>query len=177
MELAERLNVTAGHPEGGMNMAGEPIDRVWELMEHFTIGMLVTVAGENVRARPMAATVKRDEEAVYFLTNADSVKAGDIAANSAVAVLFVDAGGQKYVSLRGDAEVRDDRAKIREIWTPFAKAWWDGPDDPEIRVVAVKPVSAEYWDSPGKIAAYAAMLASAVTGAKPAVGENETVAL
>jgi general stress protein 26 len=81
------------------------------------------------------------------------------------------------VSLRGRAEVRNDRAKIRELWTPFAKAWWDGPDDPEIRVVVVKPESAEFWDSPGKIAAYAAMLTAAVTGAKVPVGENKTVPL
>jgi general stress protein 26 len=158
-------------------MASEPTTRVWELMEHFTIAMLITATGSEVHARPMGVTVKRDEDALYFLTNVDSGKAGDIGINPTVTVLFVDQSGQKYVSLRGRAEVRNDRAKIRELWTPFAKAWWDGPDDPEIRVVVVKPESAEFWDSPGKIAAYAAMLTAAVTGAKVPVGENKTVPL
>jgi general stress protein 26 len=158
-------------------MTSEPSTRAWEMMEQFRVAMLVTTMGSEVHARPMGVTVKRDEDALYFLTNADSAKAGDVGANPTVTVLFVDESGQKYLSLRGRAEVHDDREKIREIWTPFAKAWWDGPDDPSIRVVRVKPESAEYWDSPGKIAAYAAMLTAAVTGAKLPVGENQTVSL
>jgi general stress protein 26 len=158
-------------------MSSEPHDRAWELMEKFTIATLITTIGSEVRARPMGATVTRKEDAIYFLTNVDSTKASDIAANPQVTVLFVDDDGQKYVSLRGRAEVQNDREKIKELWTPFAKAWWDGPEDPEIRVVKVKPESAEYWDSPGKIAAYATMLTAAVTGAKPKVGENKTVSL
>jgi general stress protein 26 len=146
-------------------------------MEHFSIAMLITTTGSEVHARPMGVTVKRAEDALYFLTNVDSAKAGEIGANPSTTILFVDQSGQKYVSLRGHAEVQNNRAKIKEIWTPFAKAWWDGPDDPDIRVVRVKPESAEYWDSPGKIAAYAAMLTAAVTGAKPTVGENKTVPL
>jgi general stress protein 26 len=152
-------------------------DRAWELMEKIGMCMLITTAGSEVRARPMAASVKRDDHAVYFLTNADSAKAGDIATDPAVTLAFADASGQKYVSLRGSADVTDDRALIKSLWTPFAKAWWDSPDDPEIRAVRVTPESAEYWDSPGKIASYAKMLTAAVTGARPKVGDNETVDL
>jgi hypothetical protein len=45
------------------------------------------------------------------------------------------------------------------------------------RKASWRPDSAEYWDSPGKVAAYAAMLTAAVTGARPKVGDNETVEL
>ena len=34
----------------------------------------------------------------------------------------------------GAARVLNDRARIRDLWTPAAKAWWEGPDDPRIRV-------------------------------------------
>ena len=158
-------------------MTNEPHDRAWEIMDKFTIATLITTIGGEVRARPMGVTVKRQEGAVYFLTNLDSTKASDIAANPDVTVLFVDDDGQKYLSLRGRAGVLDDRAKIKELWTPFAKAWWDGPEDPQIRVVRVNPESAEFWDSPGKIASYAKMLTAAVTGARPKIGENKIVAL
>ncbi len=158
-------------------MTSEPHDRAWEIMGMFTIATLITTIGSEVRARPMGVTVRRQEDAIYFLTNVDSTKASDIAVNPHVTVLFVDDDGQKYVSLKGRGDVLNDRAKIKELWTPFAKAWWDGPEDPEIRLVRVKPESAEFWDSPGKIASYAKMLTAAVTGAKPQVGENKTVAL
>lgn len=156
---------------------GHAENRAWELMEKIGMCMLITTAGSEVRARPMAATVKRDDNAIYFLTNVDSAKSRDIAANPAVTLAFVDSGSQKYVSLRGRADITDDRALIKSLWTPFAKAWWDSADDPEIRAVRVTPESAEYWDSPGKIAAYATMLTAAVTGARPKVGDNETVDL
>jgi general stress protein 26 len=152
-------------------------DRAWEIMEKIGTCMLITTIDNEAHARPMAATVKRDEDAVYFLSNVDSGKCSDIAANPAVSLAFADGGSQKYVSLRGNAEVLNDRALIKRLWTPFAKAWWENSDDPEIRVVCVRPESAEYWDSPGKVAAYAAMLTAAVTGARPKVGDNQTVDL
>ena len=32
----------------------------------------------------------------------------------------------------------DDRAKIRELWSSFDKAWWDSADDPDIRLLVVE---------------------------------------
>lgn len=158
-------------------MTSEPHDRVWELMEKFHIAMLITTVGTEVHARPMGATVSRKEDAIYFFTNVDSQKASDMAVNPNVTLLFVDDDGQKYVSLKGRGEVLNDRSKIKELWTPFVQAWWDGPDDPEVRLVKITPATAEYWDSPGTIASYAKMLAAAVTGAQPKVGDNKTVVL
>jgi len=158
-------------------MAINPSERVWEILERFSIAMLITNGGLEMRGRPMGVIVKRDEGMLYFLTDASSDKDHEIHFDPNVIVSFVDPSAQKYAWVRGHAIVSNDRAKIRELWTPFAKAWWDSAEDPDVRVVKVTPESAEYWDSPGKIAAYAAMLTAAVTGAKPAVGENQTVAL
>ena len=51
-------------------MAGSDSDRVWELMEKISICMLTTHDGEKLRSRPMAAFVRHDENAVYFLGDA-----------------------------------------------------------------------------------------------------------
>ena len=158
-------------------MAINPSEHVWDILEKFSIAMLVTNGGLETRDRPMGVIVRREENMLFFLTDVTSDKDHEIQFDPNVIVAFVDPSAQKYAWVRGHAVVANDRAKIRELWTPFAKAWWDGPDDPDIRVVKVTPESAEYWDSPGKIAAYAAMLAAAVTGGKPAVGDNQTVAL
>ena len=45
-------------------MAGSDSDRVWELMEKISICMLTTHDGEQIRSRPMAAFVRRDENAI-----------------------------------------------------------------------------------------------------------------
>jgi general stress protein 26 len=144
-------------------------------MEKIGFCMLATRDGEDIRSRPMAAHVERDEHAIYFLTDIGSHKDSDIAKNPNVGLAFADAGDQKYVSLTGRATVSNDRAKIKELWSPVAKAWWNGPDDPAIRVLRVTPKDAQYWDSPGTVVSYIKMLAAAVSDARPDVGDNAKV--
>lgn len=159
-------------------MAGDnDVDRVWTLMDKISFCMLSTREGDDIRARPMAAHTAREENAVYFLTDADSAKDADVARNPHVGLAFADAGGQKYVSVSGTAEVLNDRAKIKELWSTWAKAWWGGPDDPAIRLLKVTPKDAQYWDSPGTVVSYVKMLAAAVSSARPSVGDNAKVSL
>jgi hypothetical protein len=56
-------------------------DRVWKLTEKIGFCLLNTLDGEDIRARPMAAHVDRDEHAIYFPTDTDSHKDEDIKRN------------------------------------------------------------------------------------------------
>lgn len=152
-------------------------EHVWELMEKIGFAMLVTTDGDKLRSRPMSARIARDENQIYFLTDARKHKDDEIARNPNVNVAFADSRGQKYVSLTGHAAVSNDRAKIKELFTTEAKAWWDSADDPNIRVLKVTPDDAEFWDSPGTVVSYVKMAAAAVTGKRPEIGENRKVAM
>jgi general stress protein 26 len=147
-------------------------DRVWKLIEKIGFCMLSTRDGDDIRARPMAAHPKRDENAIYFLTDAASHKEEEIRRSPNVGLAFADAGDQKYVSVTGRAEIANDRQKIKELWSIPAKAWWDNADDPSIRVLKVTPKDAEYWDSPGTVLSYVKMLAAVVSDTRPAVGDS-----
>jgi general stress protein 26 len=153
------------------------VDRVWELMNKIGFAMLVTSDGDRLRARPMSAYLKRDENAIYFLTDARHHKDEEMARDPSVNLSFADAGSQKYVSLTGTAAVGNDRAKIRELFSTPAKAWWNSADDPNIRVLKITPEDAEYWDSPGSVISYAKMAVAAVTGTRPEIGNNRKVAM
>lgn len=155
----------------------QDVDRVWYLMERIGFCMLATRDGEDIRSRPMAAQTARDEHAVYFLTDAASHKDEEIKRDPSVALAFADAGDQKYVSVTGRATVSNDRGKIRELFSTPARAWWDSADDPSIRVLKVTPKDAQYWDSPGAAVSYVKMMAAAVSGAKPDMGDNAKVDL
>lgn len=155
----------------------EDVERVWELIQKIGIAMLNTRDGEDIRARPMAAYVDRDEQTIYFLTDADSHKDEDIARHPNVGLAFADAGDQKYVSLTGRADISNDRSKIKELWSTPAKAWWDSPDDPSIRVLKITPKDAQYWDSPGTVVSYVKMFAAAVSDSRPDLGRNAKVGL
>ncbi|MBV9932416.1 MAG: pyridoxamine 5'-phosphate oxidase family protein [Alphaproteobacteria bacterium] len=151
--------------------------KVWALMEKIGFCMLASRDGEEIRARPMAAYVEEEDGKVYFLTDKASAKEEDVAAHPEVCLAFADAGAQTYVSVTGRAALSDDRARIRKIWSPAAKAWWDGPDDPAIRLLTVTPRDAQYWDSPGTILSYVKMAAAVVSDSRPAVGEHAKVAM
>ena len=149
--------------------------KVWALAEKIGFCMLTTQSGSDLRARPMSAYGERDENAIYFLTDVASHKDEEIARHPNVCLAFADSKGQKYVSISGTAEVQNDREKIRDLWATPAKAWWDNPEDPSIRILKVIPSSAEYWDSPGTIISYVKMAAAAVSSARPDMGDNAKV--
>ena len=153
------------------------IDRAWELMKKIGFAMLVTRDGDKLRARPMSAHIERENNAIYFLTDARRHKDEEIASHPDINLSFADAGDQKYISVTGTAVVSNDRAKIKELFSMPAKAWWDSPDDPNIRVLKITPDDAEFWDSPGSVISYVKMAAAAVTGTRPDLGVNRKVSL
>jgi hypothetical protein len=54
--------------------------------------------------------------------------------------------------------------------------WWDGPDDPNVCVLRVQPLTAEFWDGPASAAVTAFEFAKArLTGKPPNLGENRKV--
>ena len=152
-------------------------DRAWDLMKKIGFAMLVTRDGNKLRARPMSAYLARDENMIYFLTDARHHKDEEIARNPQVNLSFADAGSQTYVSLTGTAAVSNDRNKIRDLFTTTAKAWWDSAEDPNIRLLKITPDDAEFWDSPGTVGSYVKMAAAAVTGTRPDIGDNRKVSM
>ena len=178
---ASRATSAANRQSRDSSMTGkehdEHVERIWELARRIGIAMFVTWDGKEQRARPLAATVEKDEGAIYFLTDINGEKDDQIAEFPHVSVSFADHKSSKYVALSGKATISNDRARIKQLWSPFAKAWWDSPEDPAIRVIKVVPRDAELWDSPGRIVTTISMLAAAVTGRSPKIGENAKVAL
>ncbi|WP_298244337.1 pyridoxamine 5'-phosphate oxidase family protein [uncultured Bradyrhizobium sp.] len=153
------------------------VDRAWDLMKKIGFAMLVTRDGDKLRARPMSAFLDRDANAIYFLTDARRHKDEEIARDPSINLSFADAGSQKYVSLTGTAAVSNDRAKIKELFSTPAKAWWGSAEDPNIRVLKITPDDAEFWDSPGTVISYVKMAAAVVTNTRPDIGENRKVSL
>jgi general stress protein 26 len=155
----------------------DDVTHVWEMMEKIGFCMFTSMDGEELRSRPMAAYVERDENRILFLTDAESHKDEEVAARPNVNLAFADSGSHSYVSVTGRARVSNDREKIREIFNVPAKAWWDSPEDPSIRLLIVTPHDAQYWDSPGKIRSTIKMAAAAISSARPEMGDNAKVSM
>ena len=87
--------------------------RVWELMEKFSICMMSTWNGQELRVRPMSANLNRD----CFLTDMRWHADDEIAKYPKLALSFADNGDQKYVAMSGRAVVSNDRARIKELFS------------------------------------------------------------
>ncbi len=153
------------------------IDHVWKLIDDIAIAMVVTHEGQgqNMRARPMAARPARDEGAIYFLTDADAPKAGEIRRNQAICLALSDNKTHKYVSISGHAEMIDDRERVKKLWSIYDKAFWPDENDPSIRVLRVTPEMAEFWEGSGTIVTAVKLAAAIASGERMNLGGNEKI--
>lgn len=156
----------------------EPVETLREKIKDIRMAMLTTISDGRIVTRPMATQEMGPDGTLWFLTPAESHKVAEIAHYPDVGIAYMNSGSESYVSVSGRAKVINDRKLIKKFWNPFLNAWFDGPDDPSIRVIEVKPMSAEYWVTKGgKIVSILSMIASAVTGKDMEAGENRTLQL
>ncbi|MCK0197523.1 pyridoxamine 5'-phosphate oxidase family protein [Ancylobacter sp. 6x-1] len=161
-----------------MNEA-EAVDHVWEMMEDLRVCMLVTRQGASLRGRPMHGFPSREEGCVWFLTDRRGHVDDELDRDPQGALIFAKASSNDFLSVSGEFEVLDDRAKIDELWNDAARAWWpDGKGDPNIRVLRFLPEGAEYWDgTASSILITLKMAAARLTGKRADLGENRKVSL
>jgi general stress protein 26 len=150
--------------------------RVWDIIEKIGVCMLTTQFAGGLRARPLEARPDREAGLIFFVTDLRSGKEHEIEAEHDVGLVFIDAKDKAYLSLTARAEILRDQAKVAEIWKSTDNAWWDGPNDPNVCVLRVRPLTAELWDGPASKAVAAYEFAKArLTGEKPNLGENRKV--
>ena len=77
--------------------------------------------------------------------------------------------GDRYVSISGTATVVEDLVKKKELWSKMAEAWFPGgAADPDLALVQVKIVHANYWNvKENKLVQLFHMVKAVVTGKPP----------
>lgn len=133
----------------------------------------------SLRARPMASRqADQWDGSLWFFTKKSSPKVGEVHQNlDQVNVSYSDPNKMSFVSVSGKAEFVDDKAKLKELWSPYLKVFFpQGLDDPDLTLMKVTANYGEYWDSPGnKMVQLFAMAKAAATKNPKALGENKKV--
>jgi len=110
--------------------------------------MLTTRSPEGgVHIRPMrVARMEAGDQELLFATGLAMPKVEEITKNNQVAISFQ--GSSEAAVLYGTAHVLKDRVLIEELWSEAWRVLFPGgKGDPNLCLLAVTPVSAEYWDS------------------------------
>jgi general stress protein 26 len=151
--------------------------KVAELVKDIRTVMLTTVEPDgSLVSRPMAVQEVEFDGDLWFFTDASSRKVAEIGSDTQVNVSF--SSSSTWVSISGNATIVEDTAKAKELWNAVVEAWFpDGPETPGLRLVKVSSETAEYWDTPGKLATVISFVKAKATGEPYSGGDNETVTL
>lgn len=142
--------------------------RIAVLTYHSALGALVST--------PMGTQDFETPSTVWFITERDTDKVHALAADPRVNLSYSSKAG--WVSLSGTARLNEDRDKLRELWDASAGIFMSGgPDDEENVLLEVTGVTAEYWESPGKVSTAIGLVKGLVGDAEPDLGDNDVVTL
>lgn len=122
----------------------EEIETLRELIKDIDMAMLTTATEEGLVSRPMKTQEVEFDGDLWFFTKKDTNKYDEILQNQDVNVAYV---GKSYVSVRGRAEIVEDLAKKKELWSKvYEKIMQTSYDDPNVILIKVKAEAAEYWE-------------------------------
>jgi general stress protein 26 len=147
-----------------------------ELTKDSRFVMLTTIdADGHLVGRPMSRQEVDLDADLWFIATRDSPEIAHIRANPSVGVSITTQSS--WVSIAGKAEVVDDLAKLKELWSSFAEAWLpEGPEDPNAILIHVDAETAHYWDNPGgRVASLISFAKSKVTGQPYDGGDSKIV--
>ncbi|MGQ0622441.1 MAG: pyridoxamine 5'-phosphate oxidase family protein [Panacagrimonas sp.] len=154
------------------------LSKLKELIDDIKIASLITMESDGtLRSRPMATQQMDAEAELWFFTNDYSALADSVLIHPQVCVSYAAPDRNRYVSVSGAAELVRDPGKIKELWKPIFKAWFPlGVDDPDLALLRVDIVSAQYWEGSGnKLVQLYGMLKAIASGENAAgnLGESE----
>lgn len=159
---------------------GKDMDQCARLVELLQgeghIMMLTTHHDGRLFSRPMALQQVDADGTLWFFNSKSTEKTWEIRVDDRVNASFANPEDNTFVSVSGTANLVNDPSMVRALWNPALKAWFEGPEDPNIQLIRVDMDSAEYWtQAGGKFSQAMQMLGSAITGKNLVQNENERV--
>ena len=136
-----------------------------DVLDGMRFAMVATADGAGIwKSRPLALAGDQADVLSFLVSvDADWVTALEDS-GSPTTVTFSDPGKNTYVALQGHARAVDDRSRTAQLWNAGAAAYFDGKDDPMVRVLDVTVGYGEYWDGPHGRLGSLVQIASAALG-------------
>ncbi|MCK4086226.1 pyridoxamine 5'-phosphate oxidase family protein [Acinetobacter radioresistens] len=126
-------------------------EKLWELIKDVRFAMIShQTETHEIHAQPMtmlnSERMDEDQNVYFILKDTNDIVQAVEAGRNQLGLAFSKPSDDIYVSISVHGEISTDRALIDKLWNPWAENWFDGKDDPSVRVLVAKAVSAEYWN-------------------------------
>jgi len=148
---------------------------VTDVVSPGTVAMVTTRGRLGHRSRPLTiASV--DGDRLCFLVSEGSDWVRDLQPGTDTECTVADPGDNHYVALSGESRVVHDPELIERLWSPAANAFFDGADDPDVRVLEVGVREGQWWEGPdSRAGTLLAMVRSAITKDESSMGTEGVV--
>lgn len=134
-------------------------EKFWKALESDRTVMLGLDGQEGGHARPMTGLAEERRSPIWFFTSSENMLVKQLGSGSARASAgFASKGHDLFASIRGNLSVDTDRAVVERLWNPFVGAWYEGKDDPKLRLLRLDAEDAEVWMDANSMVAGVKML-------------------
>lgn len=118
--------------------------RFWK---HLHDDRTLMLGADGIAPRPMTAIAESDRVPLWFFTSVDTDlgKALETAPGIDAVASFTAKGHELFAMLTGHLVADNDRAVIDRLWNPFIAAWFEGKDDPKLRLLRMDTGEAHVW--------------------------------
>jgi general stress protein 26 len=161
------------------------LEQFYAAIESIDTAMMTTrrVDG-HLRSRAMANQKRAGGADLWFVCKEDSAKLDDIANDPHLNLSYYRDSNREWVSVSGLATISRDRAKIKELYEPDWKMWFDDegdprhgtPDDPRMVLIGVTIHAAEFLEvNKSKPVLLYELVKGFITGTEPQLGEMHAI--
>ncbi|CAN5636931.1 hypothetical protein BH23GEM11_BH23GEM11_02140 [soil metagenome] len=160
----------------------DTLNDFYEMVEDLETAMFTTRRPDGrLVSRPMANQVRAEGADLWFVTSEDSEKVEEINFDPQVNLAYYKDGTREWVSVSGKATLSRDRARIRELYRPDWKIYFEdeggakdgSEDDPRFVLIGVEIESAMFMEvtKPRPVVLFE-LARGFVTGARPDIAET-----
>lgn len=106
--------------------------------------------------RPMTACMDGEENTapIWFFTASDTDLGETLGANPKPGIMtFASKGHNIWASASGTLTLDTRRDVVDRLWNPFVAAWYEGKDDPKLRLVRFEATDAQIWENGNSLVA------------------------
>ncbi|HWT52615.1 MAG TPA: pyridoxamine 5'-phosphate oxidase family protein [Caulobacter sp.] len=130
-----------------MSKEAELTAKFWKALKSDRNVMLGLPEIDGGHSQPMSALIDGDHSGPMWMFTAsetDLVQALDTEGRDAL-MHFASKGHDLFAVVEGRLRIDTDYETVERLWNPFTAAWFEGKDDPRLRLLRFDPADAQIW--------------------------------
>lgn len=119
-----------------------------DILRSVSIALITTVDATGImHTRQLPNTNSSWSDNLWFLSSLDAPLVHELRRSPEVLVTYACRGSGRFLVINGEAHVRHDPARSRDLWHPVLASWLpEGPDAPSLALLQVSVRSVEVWE-------------------------------